>query len=237
MAGAASRDVVHLLQGSGVTADLDADGVDEAVVLLEHDATGSGRFIYLGVVNHNVAIAATRLIGDRVQVMTLNAGTAGVAAQVLRAGEDDAACCPGEKARLTWQYSMADGLSRARETVVGRLSRADLLGSWRLLSFHGAAPSQIFTLVIEPDSIGGRTPCAGYAGTMAMGDGPGAIVLRARAATAAECKDDTARPARRYLEALNDVVQFAFAPGQLVLEGPNGALVFSRATVDQASVR
>ena len=75
----------------------------------------------------------TAMIGDRVQIRsgTIEDGT--ITLDIVRAGPEDAACCPTEKALVTWALS-EDGLSQIADETIGTLSLADLGGhEWVLI--------------------------------------------------------------------------------------------------------
>ena len=69
--GSASRPVVSFVGDFRMTGDLDGDGTDEAVVLLNYAPGGTGQLLHLAVVARKkgkIENVATTLIGDRVQI-------------------------------------------------------------------------------------------------------------------------------------------------------------------------
>jgi hypothetical protein len=87
--GASSRPVVKQLQDLVAFADMDGDGVDEGIVVLVENSGGSGAFIHLAIVARRggqAASLATILIGDRVEVLSLEASAGRVYAQVRGRG-------------------------------------------------------------------------------------------------------------------------------------------------------
>ncbi|RLA31348.1 MAG: hypothetical protein DRR03_09755, partial [Gammaproteobacteria bacterium] len=104
--GGASRPRITLVSGFRVAGDLDGDGVPEAVVLLAASTGGSGTFSHLAAVSHagaGVAVRAVALLGDRVQVRYARIEDGELVIDTVEAGEEDAACCPGEKRQRRWR--------------------------------------------------------------------------------------------------------------------------------------
>ena len=232
----ASREEVRLLD-SAPLGDLDHNGVAEAAALLRRSGGGSGSFIYIGIADRaNLDAIPVQLIGDRVQIRTLGAAAGEVYADVVRAGEEDAVCCPGEAVRLTWHYT-ASGLSAPREGPARRLDVTDFAGSWHLTSLDGGTPHSRVTLHIDGNRIEGRAICNGYSGELVLGTHPGQLHIGAIATTSMACPDeDQAALEYTYLRALTRVQTYSFAPDQLVFgyfttpdaDGSMHALAFGR---------
>src|SRR5262245_12063578 len=103
--GSASRPVVNLIGDFRITGDLDGDGTDEAVVLLNYAPGGTGQLLHLAVMarnKDNVKNVATTLIGDRVQIRDVRIEKQRLLVDVVRSGPKDAKCCPGEVTTLGW---------------------------------------------------------------------------------------------------------------------------------------
>src|SRR5580765_685995 len=97
--GTASRAFVEMAGDVRVVGDLDGDGYDEAVVLLAYNAGGSGVFSFVAVVtreNGSPRNVATTALPDRVQVRSIRIEGGKLLVSAVRAGANDAACCPGE---------------------------------------------------------------------------------------------------------------------------------------------
>jgi hypothetical protein len=234
--GGASRDEVRLI-GTTALGDIDGNGVDEAAVVLRSSGGGSGSFIYLGIADRDDLDAIPmQLVGDRVQIRALSATAEEVHADVVRAGPDDAACCPGEAVTLTWHYS-GGTLSAPHAGVARRLGIEDFAGHWQLESLDDAAPGAAVTLHIEGAQISGQAVCNQYSGRLELGTHPGQVHVGPVSTTLMACPDaSTSSLERRYLDALTRVQTYSFAPGRLLLgyfktpdaDGTPHELIFAR---------
>ena len=96
--GAASRPSVTFVRDFRLVGDLDDDGAEDAVVLLAANAGGSGEMLDVAVVGRpegKLTNLATAPVGDRVQVRAAAIDGRRIVLDVIQAGEQDAACCPG----------------------------------------------------------------------------------------------------------------------------------------------
>jgi uncharacterized membrane protein len=103
----ASRPVVTLVPDTVAMGDLDGDGIDEAVVVLAHNAGGSGVFMYLAVVRSNGGDpdnAATIRLGDRVRVSAVDIEDGRVTADLVEHAPEDPMCCPTRQVRREWLF-------------------------------------------------------------------------------------------------------------------------------------
>jgi heat shock protein HslJ len=218
--------------------DLDGDGAEEAVVLLEHEPGGSGSFLYVAVVTRRegrAVMAASRLVGDRVQVRSLAVRGREIVLEVLRAGPGDAACCPGELATLAWRVERRRLVPSATTAAATRLTPAALEGPrWTLTHWapgEAANPPRPIEIQVEGGRISGHAGCNRFFSNLsAEGDTPGAIRLSAPGATRMACEPEVMQAENRFLEALGASNRFGFRTGRLVLgssQGPGG-LVFER---------
>jgi hypothetical protein len=77
--------------------DLDGDGSEDAVIILESDPGGSGVFFDLvPVLNQqgNPRVLAPLALGDRVDISEITLSNAQVHVHLLKHGPDDPQCCP-----------------------------------------------------------------------------------------------------------------------------------------------
>ena len=106
VAGAAARPVVRLVPGMTATGDLGGDGVDEAAVVLAHNAGGSGMFMHLAVLQatrRGPDNIATVELGDRVKVIAVVIEDGMIRVQLVEHESDDPMCCPTRQAERSWR--------------------------------------------------------------------------------------------------------------------------------------
>ena len=236
VAGGASRPSVGLIDHFFLLGDLDGDGLDEAATLLWESSGGSGTRLFLAVMgrhNEDVENLGTTLIGDRVQVRSGTLEDGKITLDVVRAGPEDAACCPTEKALVTWTLS-GDGLSQIADETIGTLSLDDLGGHAWVLTEVGRGqplPEDVeISLLFQDDRVSGSSGCNNYfAGVLAAKAGE--FAFNGMGATRMACSEPMMDLERRYLSALAGTSGYRFHAGRLVLtcdtdEGPL-ALVFT----------
>ncbi len=228
--GGASRPTVGLVDHFILTGDLDGDGLDEAVTILWESSGGSGNRLFLAAVasgDDGIVSLGTDLIGDRVQIRTGAVGDGRITLDIFRAGPKDAACCPTEKALVTWSLG-EDGLSRIADEVTGTLSLADLENQkWVLLELgrDQPLPEDIeISLVFQNDRVSGSSGCNGYFAGV-VGPNPGELAFNGMGATRMACPEPVMDLERRYLKALAGASGYTFLAGRLALrcdtdEGP-----------------
>ncbi len=130
--GGASRPSVHFvgdLYRIGRIADSTSNA---AVVFLSESSGGSGTFVYLAVVEKRNGVlinTATAALGDRVQVRDVRIENGAIAVDVLQAGPQDAACCPGELATRHWRLNDTGIVESETADRTGRLS-LDVIAVW-----------------------------------------------------------------------------------------------------------
>lgn len=217
--------------------DLDGDGAEEAVVLVEHEPGGSGSFLHVAVVTRREGrpvMAASRLVGDRVQVRSLAVRGREVVLEVVRAGPNDPACCPGELVTLAWTLQRRRLVPTA-SAPPGRLSPAVLDGTrWTLTQWGPGEPARLARSIemdVEGGRISGHAGCNRFFASLAAeGDAPGAIRVSPPGATRMACDGEAMQAETRFLGALGAATGFGFRMGRLVLSGGQGpgGLVFER---------
>jgi heat shock protein HslJ len=224
VAGGASRPAVGLVDDFILTGDLNADGKDEAVVLLWESSGGSGTYDYIAVTGmrddkpYNLG---TALIGERVQVRSGRIAGNRIELDVVQPGPSDAACCPAQKATRYWTLDTS-GLHVNASQITGTLSLSDLTGPEWVLSRLDAdepLPAQPeITLVFDGDRISGKSACNRYfAGVKAAGKMPGDLRVSEIGGTRMACPEEIMTLENRYLEALGSVTHYGFLAGKLAL--------------------
>jgi len=85
--------------------DLDQDGIADAVVVLVENSGGSGSFIYLAAVLNNdgdPVNASTILLGDRVQVQSIEVVDGSIVVTMLTHTPEDPLCCPTHQVEMNY---------------------------------------------------------------------------------------------------------------------------------------
>ena len=218
----ASRPTVGLVDHGFLVGDVDGDGVDETAVLLWESSGGSGNRLYLAVMgrhDEDIENLGTSLIGDRVQIQSGAIEDGQTTLNIIRAGPEDAACCPTQKALVTWTL-VEGGLTRIADETVGTLSLTDLEGrEWflRELGRGQPMPDDVeISMVFQDDRVSGSSGCNNYfAGVMARN--PGELAFNGMGATRMACPEPVMDLERRYLRVLAGASSYSFLAGRLVL--------------------
>ena len=238
--GGASRERVTFVRDFRIVGDVDGDGVPEAFVLLAWSGGGSGTYERLAAVARrggtwrNVAVAE---LGDRVQVRDARIEGGRIVLDVLRAGEEDAMCCPGELATRSWTLAGDTLAEQPAAEPTGRLTLAVLAGvEWRLRywTWDEPAPDDSgVTVRLEEDRFVGNGGCNRYATSVQEGSSPGDLTVGPVAGTRMACPDPAMAIEDRFLDRLGHVRKYGFLAGQLMLswekDGDGGVMLFDRA--------
>lgn len=231
--GAASRPTVSLAPGFRVTGDLDGDGADEAVVVLAQSSGGSGTFNSLAVVQRTAAgleNVATTALGDRVDIRSARIEGGKLLVSVVRAGENDPMCCPGELADLGWTLSGSRLEPVEDSGPTGRLSLDTLAGTeWVLRTWdidESAPGDPEVTLTYEDGRLAGTSGCNRYFAPATAGDLPGDLSLGPAAGTMMACPEPQGAVEQRFLKQLGAATKFGFWLGllQVTYEKGDGAI-------------
>lgn len=220
----ASRPRVTFADDFRLLGDLDGDGADEAVVVLAESSGGSGVFSYLAVVGRvedgGLDNLATVPLGDRVQIRRARIDDGHVVVDAVKAGPDDAACCPGEMIRWGWTLTDHD-LKQVISETTGRLSLDVLAGSeWVLRRFDVDEPAPAepeVTLRYEDGRIAGSSGCNRYAAPVTAGEMPGDLSVGVTLGTRMACPEPAASVEGRFLTQFGDVFKYGFWLGELAL--------------------
>lgn len=236
--GGAVRPRLEFVKGSFRTADLDGDGVAEAVAVLVESSGGSGVFNHLVVAARRggkVENVATAALGDRVMIRSYRVEPGAVALEVVERGPDDPACCPTQRVKKT--LTLDGGRLATRSDTLGALSIVQLTGTrWQLVEFRSGVPVDddvTTTAVVEDGRLTGLAGCNRYVATLAPAEG-NALAIRPVVATRTACEEPAMSAETRYLRALEHVNQFGFVLGRLALtyqDGDDlGTLLFDETT-------
>ena len=223
--GSAGQPNVRLLAGTIAHGDLNGDGAEDAVALLEHNTSGTGRFIYLApvlnVLTEPVAAPAL-MIEDRIQPRALAIAESQVVAEYIGHGEGDAACCPTQNIRSTYAWQDGGLVEISREEL-GKVALADLNGTnWQLVDLNGGQepvlPDTEITLQIDGEQISGFAGCNNYNGEVAVQeDAPQSITVGPLATTMMMCDEPISNQETAYLTRLGSAVMWGYEGGYLAL--------------------
>jgi heat shock protein HslJ len=223
-----------------LTGDLNADGDDEAVVLLEQGLGGSGEFLYAAVLDRGpegVVNVATAPLGDQVQVRGASIAKGRLVLDVIEVGESDPRCCPGDWVTRKWKLD-ATGLTEILPpTPARRLTPAALGGGeWVLRAWDAGEPladSVEVTLELVGTVLAGDAGCNRFVVPYKKGDLPGEIRMGPVAETKFACPEPAMSVQTRFLDLLGRARKFAFVAGALYVTwergGAYGTMIFERA--------
>jgi heat shock protein HslJ len=223
--GSTSRPVVNLVGDLRVTGDLDGDGTDDAVVLLNYAPGGTGQLLHLAVMarkNGRIQNVATTLIGDRVQIRDVRIEQQRLLIDVVRSGPKDAKCCPGEVTTLGWTLEPGGKLKPFITTVGRSRLRLETLGKteWVLRSWDlkESPPKQpVVTLVFRDGRFTGSSGCNHYFAPAKEGSIPGDVEVGTAGTTRKSCPENDMAVERRFLDQLVRVKKFGFLVTRLAL--------------------
>lgn len=223
--GGTSRPVITLAGDVVITGDLDGDRKKEAVVLLNADTGGTGRFLYLAVVTRRdgkLENVATQFIGDRIQIRGARIQDRRIFLDVVQAGPKDAGCCPGELTSYSWSLEPNGVLKSITVTdKPGRLTLETIGGaqwvlhSWGLDEAAQAVPE--VTLVYQGGRFTGKSGCNKYFTSAKMGKMPGHVVVGSIGSTKMACRESVMAIETRFLDQLVGVKKFGFLNTHLAL--------------------
>ena len=223
--GSASRPVVSLIGDFRITGDLDGDGTDDAVVLLNYAPGGTGQLLHLALMARKkgkIQNLATALIGDRVQIRDVRIEQKRIFVDVVQAGPKDAMCCPGEVTTREWTLEPGGKLNRGTVTAKPVRLTLETIGNteWILRSWDSKQPAPTrpaVTLIFKDGRFTGSSGCNNYFAPAKEGKIPGDVEVGAAGTTRKSCPDNEMSVERRFLEQLVRVRKFGFLVTQLAL--------------------
>jgi heat shock protein HslJ len=223
--GSASRPVVSLIGDFRITGDLDGDGTDDAVVLLNYAPGGTGQLLHLALMARKkgkIQNLATALIGDRVQIRDVRIEQKRIFVDVIQAGPKDAMCCPGEVTTREWTLEPGGKLNRYTVTAKPARLTLETIGNteWILRSWDSKQPAPTrpaVTLIFKDGRFTGSSGCNNYFAPVKEGKIPGDVEVGAAGTTRKSCPASEMSVERRFLEQLVRVRKFGFLVTQLAL--------------------
>jgi heat shock protein HslJ len=228
--------IVRLVASGTALGDLNGDGEQDAVALLEYNSSGSGRFVYIApVLNVETAPVAgpATMIGDRIQVKSLEVVDGEVVSESIEQGEGDAACCPSTNMRRT--FALQDGaLVETGSEVLGKVSLADLDGTrWMLVDLAGGQeaplPGTEITLRVVESKFGGSTGCNNYSAEVTPVEGaPQSFTVGPVATTRKLCVEPIMAQEATYTDRLSKALGWWFDGSKLMLNYDAGENLVSQ---------
>lgn len=237
--GGASRPSVHFVGDLYRIGKLADSASDAAVVFLSESSGGSGTFVYLAVVEKRNGVlinTATATLGDRVQVRDVRIENGTIAVDVLQAGPQDAACCPGELATRHWRLNATGIVEPETADRTGRLSLDVIaVAAWKLRAWDVDEPAldePEITLSYDNSRLVGSAGCNRYFASVEAGDRPGDLQVGPSGSTRMICPEAIMAIEQRFLHQLNGATTFSFMAGQLAvsfaMDGKRGTMLFAR---------
>jgi membrane-bound inhibitor of C-type lysozyme/heat shock protein HslJ len=237
--GGASRPTVQLIVETILYGDLNADGVDDAAMMLVENSGGSGVFNYIGAqLNQDgqPVDAGTILLGDRTQIQSAAIEDGQIVINMVTQGPEDAMCCPTLKLRTS--YSVQDGaLAEVGSQEMGTVSLDDLMGTnWVLTELapdQPLVPDTEITASFVDGTLTGSAGCNNYNAAVSS-DGGQTLTVGPAASTMMACPDPIMTQEIAYLTALQGATQWGYVTGQLVIsymgeDGSFGTFYFASA--------
>ena len=225
---------VQLVDTLIATGDLNGDGSEDAAVLLEDFSSGSGHFTFLATVL-DVATAPTPttalMVGDRIQVKSLEIVEGQVVAQLVAQAGSDPACCPSWNVQQ--HFTLQDGeLVESSSEEVSQVALADLNDtSWQLIDLadrgmpsdtnKAAEPvlaDATITLHIVDGQATGSAGCNNYNSSLASGETtPQSLIVGPIATTQKLCPDPISNQETLYLTRLQNAAGWRYYAGDLAI--------------------
>ncbi|MBP6671595.1 MAG: META domain-containing protein [Bacteroidetes bacterium] len=237
--GGTERPSVTLNKDLILSGDVDGDGLKDGAAFVISSLGGSGVQLSVAVFMHrgnSIINIENVLIGERIQIFDAEIDSSGIVLVTLvRAGDGDDLCCPGEIVQRRWQWNR----SRLKElplVMIGRLSVAALEGGqWRLESWKSGEPvdtNSEVSLRFSDGRMSGHSGCNRYFAAVKDGNIPGAITINAAGATKMMCSSELMKTEDRFLRLLPSIVHFRYIFSKLHLEyaenGIMNSLIFRR---------
>jgi META domain len=158
---------------------------------------------------------ATTALGDRVQVRSARIDGGRLLVSAVRAGENDAACCPGDL--VEWQWTLGEGRLNALGAVrTGRLSLATLAGTvWILRAWDIIVPAEsepVVTLSYDAGCCTGTGGCNRYFAVVEGGAMPGEVKVEPLGGTRMACPACPESPPRSRHDSSNNPAVRGLSP-------------------------
>ncbi len=221
-----SRPHVELAYDYLALGDIDRDGVDEALVVINENGGGSGQFRSLVLydrMDDRVAEAAAIPIGDRVQVKSIRIAPGYLTAEIVR--QTGPLCCPDEVVRLRFPYAGGHFGEVSETTILGKLSPAILSGSsW--------TPEANVSLTYQAGIFRGNAGCNNFTAPVTQLESNGVFAVGPITTTRRACSESRMLAEAAFLKRLQSSNQMWFSPDHLhflyTVPGEGGRLDFEQ---------
>lgn len=221
--GGATIPQAQMVEDLLVSGDLNSDGIQETVVLINYAPGGTAEFLYLAVVQKRDGFLeniATALVGDRPRVRSLALHEGRIVLGLVQAGANDPACCPGDVVTRHWVLKQRRLNEQDSSQLMRRLSPELLQGQvWRLTRWRHDEPVSSavnISLSYEDGRLVGFAGCNNYFANTVGGEVPGDITVADVGSTRRACADPSLSAAeQRFLDLLTRANHFSWAAGKL----------------------
>jgi heat shock protein HslJ len=217
---------VEYVDDAEMFADLDGDGIEDAIVFLIDRGGGTAAFTYVAAqLNHNgqPVDAGAAMVEDRTQIRSIAIQDGQVSLEITTRGPGDVDCCPSYKTRKI--YTLDEGRlvevpGETQELV--KISADDLNGtSWTLLELgagNPVLPDSEMTISFQDGKLSGSGGCNSFNSSFSLGEpNPFIMTIDPIAATKKACPDPILNQESDYFTALKNVSLWGYKYGQLVL--------------------
>lgn len=229
-------ELIDYLQASG---DLNHDGQIDTAVILSYSPGGSGIFVYLAIMTSRGARPInldTKLLGDRVQVRSIEITNDLLVVDLLQHGDDDPSCCPGEVVLYQFHLENDQIVPASSPLQTFRLSLATLEDKTYQLH-HADLPDEIvsrpiFILTVQDSVMTAVCGCRRYQMAVDEQKVPGDMVVRDPIRPIDSCNNpDTDTDCMYLLQLLPRIYRYGWQQGKLTFSyetsGTYGNLYFS----------
>lgn len=222
---------VEYIDNAEMFADLDGDGVEDAIVFLIERGGGTAVFTYVAAqLNQDGQLvdAGAAMVEDRTQFRSTAVQDGQILLDITTRGPGDVDCCPSYKTRKI--FTLEEGRLvevPGEDQVLVKISADDLNGtSWTLLALGDGNPvladSQV-TISFQDDKLSGSGGCNSYTSSFSLDDpNPFIMTIEPIAATKKACPNPILDQETAYFAALENVSLWGFRFGQLVLAYADG---------------
>ena len=230
------RSFVRFVDRLTVRGDLNGDGAEDAVVLLEDNTGGTAHFLYAAAVldaRGNPTPTEAVMVGDRIGVKSLVIDESQVVVDIVAQGPGDAACCASWNVRK--RFALEGGrLVERSSNELSKISLHDLDGTrWRLVDLKAnqepALPDTEITMQVADGQISGFAGCNDYDSTVASQEGSAqSFIVGSIVITKSLCPAPAANQEASYLARLGRAVAWSYDAGYLAITYATGDGAFAK---------